>query len=80
MPEECLKLVTKVINFIILNTTTINAYTLTVNGTCGATSFSSTSDDRLKHNVKELQGQLQNAYKRIAELQPNNNKQMELDI
>tara|TARA_Y100000817_G_scaffold246463_1_gene198519 strand:- start:298 stop:471 length:174 start_codon:yes stop_codon:yes gene_type:complete len=34
----------------------------------------------LKHNVKELQGQLQNAYKRIAELQPNNNKQMELDI
>ena len=35
----------------------------------------------LKHNVKELQEQLQNAYKRIAELQPNNNnKQMELDI
>ena len=34
----------------------------------------------LKHNEKELQGQLQNAYKRIAELQPNNNKQMELDI
>ena len=34
----------------------------------------------LKHNVKELQEQLQNAYKRIAELQPNNDEQMELDV
>jgi hypothetical protein len=34
----------------------------------------------LKDNVKELQEQLQNAYKRIAELQPNNDEQMELDV
>jgi len=34
----------------------------------------------LKHNVKELQEQLQNAYKRITELQPNNDEQMELDV
>ena len=32
----------------------------------------------LKHNVKELQGQLQNAYIRIKEL--TESKQMELDI
>ena len=42
----------------------------------------------LRNNVKELQGQLQNAYKRIAELNTTinlaveiqNEKQMELDI
>ena len=34
----------------------------------------------LKDNVKELQEQLQNAYKRIAKLQPNNDEQMELDV
>ena len=32
----------------------------------------------LKHNVKELQGQLQNAYIRIKEL--TESKQMELDV
>ena len=40
-----------------------------------------TEENRLlKNNMKELKEQLQDAHKRIAELQPNNNKQRELDV